>query len=154
MTPRRGGRARNLPRPAQRSRHGVDGIAVALVGEQPRQARRRAQLQGFRVHRPGERDGFAEVGLCQFALAQGEPQFPATGETMGSTQELLRVGRERLLDGGEGVGERAVEGLRLRQPREVVSESGSCPDLDQAGDTLADQRDAFTSAAQLRPRPA
>ena len=34
------------------------------------QARRRAQLEGFRLHRPGERDGVAEVGLDQ-ALRRG-----------------------------------------------------------------------------------
>ena len=61
---------------------------------------------------------------------------------------------ERLLDGDESVVDLAVERLGLGQTREMIRDTQPASGLGQAGQALADQRNAFTRAAELRPRPA
>ena len=95
-----------------------------------------------------------KVGLGQFGLAKFEPQFSTAGQRIGPEDEFLGVRLERLLDGDESVVDLAVEGLGLGQTREMDRDSRPASGLGQAGQALADQRDAFTRAAELRPRPA
>ena len=74
-----------------------------------------------------ERDRLAEVGLGQFGLAYFEPQFSATGQSIGPEDEFLGVRLERLLDGDESVVDLAVEGLGLGQTREVIRDIRPVP---------------------------
>ena len=103
--------------------HRARFVATTLRCEQPREARRRAQLPGLRLHLLGERDRLAEVGLGQFGLAEFEPQFSATGQSIGPVDEFLGIRLERLLDGDESVVDLAVERLGLGQTREMIRDS-------------------------------
>ena len=101
-----------------------------------------------------ECDRLAEVGLGQSGLPKFEPQLSATDQRIGPVEEFLGIRLQRLFDGDEGVVDLAVEGLSLGQTRQVIRDKRPASDLGQAGYTLADQRRAFTRAAELRSRPA
>jgi hypothetical protein len=71
------------------SEHGAPFVTAIGVAQQSSEARRGAQLPGFRTHLLREHDRLAEVGLGHFDLTNFDPNFPTPGQNSGPIAGFL-----------------------------------------------------------------